>query len=138
MTTTRIMLPAALVLPMVALGCAHSTTHVRQEDGTVRTTSRLIWRLPSSQDRTFTSDEDYTVISEFHGVRYEWPKGTGFLKSLDEMYFRGDAIRCKVVKRELLVDDRSFGEFEPGDCVRIAADGRVFVNGKRRSSIGSG
>jgi hypothetical protein len=136
MTTSRIMLLAVLVISMIAAGCAVSTTSIRQKDGTVRTTRHLVW-LPSLQFRTFTSDEDYMIAWEIHGVQYVFPKGTGTWESLDQISFRGDTIRCKVLKRELFVDDRSVGKFEPGDCVRITGDGRVLVNEKERPSTGT-
>lgn len=137
MTTSRIKLFAFLALPVIATGCAVVTSSIRQKDGTVRTTKHLLW-LPSQQLRTFTSDEDYMVAWDIQGVQYAFPKGTGTWESIDQMSFRGDTIRCKVLKRELFVNDRSVGKFESGDRVRVAGDGRVFVNDKERPTTGSG
>jgi hypothetical protein len=138
MMTARIRLPAVLVIPLIAAGCAVVTAGVRQKDGTVRTTKSLVWLPSISPYQSFTSDEDYMVAWDIQGVQYAFPKGTGRLETLDELSFRGDTIRCKVLKRELLVNDRSVGTFESGDSVRITGDGQVFVNGKEQSSTGDG
>lgn len=132
MTLTRITLSALLVAPLLVGGCAVRTTHIRQKDGTVRTTRCLVCTLSSEQYRSSTSDEDHMVAWKIHDVEYAWPKGKATLKSADELHFQGEAIRGKVLKRELFVNDRSMGTFESGDNVRITGDGHVFVNDQER------
>ena len=127
---------AFLVLGLLVTGCAKVTTRVRQEDGTYRTSNRWVFRcdLPG---RSFSSDEDYMVAHEFHGVVYTWPQGKGRLsEDFEEIGFQGRQVTCSVVGRRLTVNDAQFSEFEQGDCVRITAAGQVFVNDIEREPLG--
>ncbi|MFC1637088.1 hypothetical protein ACFL5Z_19885, partial [Planctomycetota bacterium] len=108
----------------------------RQNDGTYRTSKHLVFRadLP---DRSFSSDEDYMVATEFHNVTYAWPQGKGSLsKNFDEISFQGRRINCSVVGRKLSVNEFRFGEFKKGDRVRLTGDGKVFVNDIEREPLG--
>jgi len=136
MDRRQTMLAAFLALGLLVTGCAHVTTRVRQEDGTYRTSKH--WVLRSSLfDRSFSSKEDYMVAHEIHGVTYAWPEGQGSLSpKFDEISFQGREIKCRVVGRQLTVNDVQFVEFEKGDQVRITAEGKVFVNDSERKPLG--
>lgn len=126
-----------LVLSLLLAGCAQVTTRIRQEDGTYRTSKRLVFRsdLPS---RSFTSEGDDRVATEFHDVTYSFPKGKGsFSKDFDKIDFEGSQIKCRIVGRELTVNDVRFAGFEKGDLVRITSDGSVLVNGVERQPLGT-
>ncbi|OHB84190.1 MAG: hypothetical protein A2Z38_10225 [Planctomycetes bacterium RBG_19FT_COMBO_48_8] len=125
-----------LMLGLLIAGCAQSTTRVRQDDGTYRTYKRLVFRsdLPS---RSFSSEGDDMVATEFHDVTYAFPQGKGsFSKDLDEISFQGRRVKCSIVGRELTVNELRFKEFEKGDLVRITSDGKVFVNDIERKPLG--
>ena len=127
---------AFLMLGLLIAGCAQSTTRVRQDDGTYRTSKRLVFRsdLPS---RSFSSEGDDMVATEFHDVTYAFPQGKGsFLKNLDEISFQGRQVKCSIVGRELTVNELRFREFEKGDRVRISSDGKVFVNDVESKPLG--
>ena len=97
-----------LVFGLLLAGCAQVTTRVRQEDGTYRTSKRLILRsdLPS---RSFSSEGDDRVATEFHDVTHSFPKGTGsFSKDFERIDFEGGQIKCSIVGRELTVNDLCF------------------------------
>ncbi|MBN2594277.1 MAG: hypothetical protein JXA81_12285 [Sedimentisphaerales bacterium] len=135
MNEKRMMVPAFLMLGLLIVGCAQVTTRIRQEDGTYRTSKRLIFRsdLPS---RTFSSEGDDMVATVFHNVTYTFPQGKGsFSKDFDEISFQGKQVKCSIVGRELTVNESRFSEFEKGDQVRIASDGRVFVNDSDREPL---
>ncbi|HNS22733.1 MAG TPA: hypothetical protein PKH24_19685 [Sedimentisphaerales bacterium] len=128
---------AFLVLSLLLAGCAQVTTRIRQEDGTYRTSRRVVFRsdLPS---RSFTSEGDDRVATEFHDVTYSFPKGKGsFSKDFDKIDFEGSQIKCRIVGRELTVNDVRFAGFEKGDLVRITSDGRVLVNDVERQPLGT-
>ena len=127
---------AFLMLGLLIAGCAQVTTRVRQNDGTYHTSKRLIFRsdLPS---RSFSSEGDDMVATDFHNVTYAFPKGNGsFSKNFDEISFQGRKVKCSIIGRELTVNELRFGEFEKGDLVRIASDGKVFVNDIEREPLG--
>ncbi len=127
---------AIIMLGMLVSGCVQSTTRVRQDDGTYREYKRLVLR-PDLPDRSFGSEEDYMVATEFHDVTYVWPQGKGSLsEDFEEISFRGRQITCRIVGRELSVSGLRFGEFEEGDRVRITRDGKVFVNDIERKPSG--
>ena len=118
---------AFLMLGLLIAGCAQSTTRVRQDDGTYRTYKRLVFRsdLPS---RSFSSEGDDMVATEFHDVTYAFPQGKGsFSKDLDEISFQGRRVKCSIVGRELTVNELRFKEFEKGDLVRITSDGKTVI-----------
>lgn len=136
MNNRKMTTAAFLMLSLLLAGCAQVTTRIRQEDGMYRTSKRLVFRsdLPS---RSFTSEGDDRVATEFHGVTYLFPKGKGsFSKNFDKIDFEGLQIRCSIVGRELTVNDLRFGEFEKGDLVRITSDNRVLVNDVERQPLG--
>jgi len=136
MNKKQTMFTAFLMLGLLMAGCARVTTRVRQNDGTYREYKRLVFRsdLPS---RSFSSEGDDMVATEFHNVTYAWPKGKGsFSKNFDKISFEGSQIKCSVVGRELTVNGLQFGEFEKGDRVRITSDGKVFVNDIERQPLG--
>jgi hypothetical protein len=127
---------AFLMLGLLIAGCAQSTTRVRQDDGTYRTSKRLVFRsdLPS---RSFSSEGDDMVVTEFHDVTYAFPQGKGsFSKNVDEISFQGRQVKCSIVGRELTVNESRFREFEKGDLVRISSDGKVFVNDVESKPLG--
>ena len=127
---------AFLMLGLLIAGCAQSTTRVRQDDGTYRTSKRLVFRsdLPS---RSFSSEGDDMVATEFHDVTYAFPQGKGsFSNNLDEISFQGRQVKCSIVGRELTVNESRFREFEKGDLVRISSDGKVFVNDVESKPLG--
>jgi len=137
MNSKQMTTAAFLVLSLLLTGCAQVTTRTRQEDGTYRTSKRLVFRsdLPS---RSFTSEGDDRVATKFHDVTYSFPKGKGsFSKNFDKIDFEGHQIKCSIVGRELTVNDFWFGGFEKGDLVRITSDSRVFVNDVERQPLGN-
>ncbi|OHB61109.1 MAG: hypothetical protein A2168_05010 [Planctomycetes bacterium RBG_13_50_24] len=136
MNKKQTMVAAFLMLGFLMAGCAQVTTHVRQNDGTYRTSKRLVFRsdLPG---RSFSSEGDDMVATEFHNVTYAFPQGKGsFSKNFDEISFQGRQINCRVVGRELTVNELRYGEFEKSDRVRITGDGKVFVNDVELKSPG--
>lgn len=137
MNIKQTMVTAFLMLGLLIAGCAQSTTRVRQDDGTYRTSKRLVFRsdLPN---RSFSSEGDDMVANEFHDVTYTFPKGKGsFSKNLDKIDFEGRQVKCSIVGRELTVNELRFREFEKGDLVRITNDGKVFVNDIEREPLGN-
>ncbi|MFH1417128.1 MAG: hypothetical protein ABII12_02430 [Planctomycetota bacterium] len=138
MNRTRITVSIALTLVWLAAGCAHYTSYVRQDDGTYREKTGWLLRPMTLTDfRSFTCDKDYMVASEHLGVTYGWPKGKGMIsEDFNEIEFEGEKIKCKIVGCGLTVNGKSFGEFQAGDRVRIAPDGRVFVNDVERPATG--
>ena len=128
MNKKQTMVAAFLMLGLLIAGCAQVTTRVRQNDGTYRTSKRLVFRSDLS-GRSFSSEGDDMVATEFHNVTYAFPQGKGsFSKNFDEISFQGRQVKCSIVGRELTVNELRFGEFEKGDHVRITGDGKVFVN----------
>lgn len=127
---------AFLMLGLLIVGCAQVTTRVRQNDGTYRTSKRLVFRsdLPG---RSFSSKGDDMVATVFHNVTYAFPQGKGsFSKNFDGISFQGRQVKCSIVGRELTVNELRFREFEKGDRVRISSDGKVFVNDIERKPLG--
>ena len=128
MNKKQTMVTAILMLGLLMAGCTQVTVRKRQNDGTYRTSKHLAFRadLP---DRSFSSEEDYMVATEFHNVTYAWPQGKGSLsENFDEISFQGRQVKCSIVGRELTVNESGFGEFKKGDLVRITDEGKVFVN----------
>ena len=137
MNKKQTMVTAFVMLGLLMAGCAQVTTRVRQNDGTYREYKRLVFRsdLPS---RSFSSEGDDMVVTEFHDVTYAFPQGKGsFSKDLDEISFQGRQVKCSIVGRELTVNELRFKEFEKGDLVRITSDGKVFVNDIERKPLGN-
>jgi hypothetical protein len=137
MNIKQTMVAAFLILGLLIAGCAQSTTSVRQDDGTYRTYKRLVFRsdMPS---RSFSSEGDDMVATEFHDVTYAFPQGKGsFSKNLDKIDFEGRQVKCSIVGRELMINELRFKEFEKGDLVRITSDGRIFVNDVERKPLGN-
>jgi hypothetical protein len=121
-----------LIFCLLTAGCAKSTVRVRQNDGTYRTSTHLIFQ-PDFADRSFSSSSDYMISTGFDDVTYIWPKGKGnFSKNSNEITFEGKNISCSVVERRLTINGRRIGEFDEGDRVRITGDGKVFVNDVER------
>jgi hypothetical protein len=121
-----------LIFCLLTAGCAKSTFRVRQNDGTYRTSTHLIFQ-PDFADRSFSSSSDYMISTGFDDVTYIWPKGKGnFSKNSNEITFEGKNISCSVVERRLTINGRRIGEFDEGDRVRITGDGKVFVNDVER------
>jgi hypothetical protein len=136
MNKKQMTVAAFLMLVLLIAGCAQVTTRVRQNDGTYRTSKRLVFRsdLPS---RSFSSEGDDMVATDFHNVTYKFPKGEGsFSKNFDQISFEGRKVKCIIVGRELSVNELRFSEFEKGDRVRITSDGKVFVNDIEREPLG--
>jgi len=136
MNKKQIVVTAFLIFGLLIVGCSQVTTRVRQDDGTYREYKRLVFRsdLPS---RSFSSEEDDMVATEFHNVTYTFPQGKGnFSKDFDEISFQGRQVKCSIVGRELMVNGLQFGEFDKGDHVRITGEGRVFVNNVEREPLG--
>ena len=137
MNEKRVKVTAFLILGLLIAGCEQVTTRVRREDGTYRTSKRLVFRsdLPG---RSFSSEGDDMVATEFHNVTYTFPQGKGsFSKNFDKIDFEGGQVKCSIVGRELTVNESRFDEFEKGDHVRITSDGTVFVNDSEREPFGS-
>jgi major membrane immunogen (membrane-anchored lipoprotein) len=121
-----------LILCLLAAGCAESTDRARQNDGIYRTSTQLIF-YPDFADRSFKSNEDYSISTTFHDVTYIWPEGEGeFSKDSNEITFEGKNINCSVVKRRLIINGNRIVEFKEGDHVRITGNGKVFVNDVER------
>ena len=136
MNKKQTMVTTFLMLGMLITGCAQVTTHVRQEDGTYRTSKRLVFRsdLPGL---SFSSEGDDMIANEFHHVTYAFPQGKGsFSKNFDEISFQGRQVKCSIVGRKLTVNELRFREFEKGDRIRITSDGKVFVNDIEREPLG--
>jgi hypothetical protein len=92
---------------------------------------------PDFADRSFSTNEDFSLSTEFNDVTYVWPEGQGdFSKKLNELRFEGKSISCTVVERRLTINGRRIAEFEEGDRIRITGDGEVFVNGSKLESTG--
>jgi len=130
-------LAAFLMLGLLTAGCAQVTTHVRQNDGTYRTSKRMVFRsdLPG---RSFSSEGDDMVATEFHNVTYTFPKGKGsFSQNFDQISFEGRQVKCSIVGRKLTANELRFGEFDKSDRVRITGDGKVFVNDIERKPLGN-
>ena len=128
MSEKRTAIFAILILIVLAAGCAQSPVHVRQNDGTYRTSTHLIF-YPDFADRSFKSSEDYMISTEFDDVNYVWPQGKGnFSKISNEITFNGENINCSIVERRLTINGSRIVEFKQGDRVRITGDGKVFVN----------
>jgi len=137
MNKKKTMVAAFLMLGLLMAGCAQVTTRVRQKDGTYREYKRTVFRSDLLPDRSFSSEEDYMVATEFHNVTYAWPQGKGsFSKNFDEISFQGRQINCSVIGRELTVNGLRFRGFEKGDRVRITSEGKVFVNDIEREPLG--
>jgi len=123
---------AILMFCLLVAGCAQSTDRAGHDDGTYRTSTQLIF-YPGFADRSFKSNEDYTISTSFDDVTYIWPEGEGsFSKDSNEITFEGKNINCNVVKRRLTINGSRIIEFEEGDHVRIPGDGKVFVNDVER------
>lgn len=113
---------------LLAAGCAQSTVRTKQKDGTYRTSTHLIFQ-PDFADRSFSSGKDYMVSTGFNDVTYIWPQGKGnFSRNFNEISFKGKSVDCTVTERRLTINGRTVGQFDEGDRVRIAGDGKVFVN----------
>ena len=121
-------LSLTFVLALSTAGCAVATVRVRQDDGTYRTTQKLVWWSSDSYS-SFTCEEDYMVATRMSDVTYEWPTGKGHFPDTETIIFEGDRMRCEVQKRTLTINGRRYGEFDSGDRVRITPDARVLVNG---------
>lgn len=134
MNTRRTVLGVMLVVAMLAGGCVQATVGVRQDDGTYKYTRELIPRSSFDDLDSFKCERDYDVASTMHGVQYAWPKGRGSLVDYEMIVFDGKGLHCEVKERSLTVNGQSFGEFDAGDRVRIAPDGRVYVNDVERPS----
>jgi hypothetical protein len=128
MNEKRTAIFATLILIVLAAGCAQSTVHSGQDDGTYRTSTHLIF-YPDFADRSFKSSEDYMISTAFDNVTYVWPEGKGnFSKISNEITFEGKNINCSIVERRLTINGSRIFEFEEGDRVRITGKGKVFVN----------
>jgi len=128
MSKKRTAIVIILIFCLLAAGCAKSTVRVRQNDGTYRTSTHLIFH-PDFADRSFRSNEDYMISTAFNNVTYVWPQGNGdFSKNFNEITFEGKNISCSIVERRLTLNERRIFEFDEGDHVRITGDGKVFVN----------
>ena len=136
MNKKRTAIVTILILCLLMAGCAKSTVHTKQNDGTYRTTTHLIFQ-PDFADRSFSSSNDYMVSTGFDDVTYVWPKGKGnFSKNFNEIRFKGNSIDCTVAERRLTINGRPAGQFEEGDRVRITGDGKIFVNDVELKSPG--
>ena len=132
MNKKRTAIIITLMLCLLAAGCAKSTVRAKQNDGTYRATTHMIFQ-PDFADRTFSSSKDYMLSTEFNDVTYIWPAGKGsFSKKSNEITFKGNNISCSVVERRLTINGDRIAEFEQGDRVRITGDGKVFVNDVER------
>ena len=117
-----------LIFIVLAAGCSQNTVRERQNDGTYRTLTHLIF-YPDFANRSFSSSEDFMISTEFDNVTYIWPQGKGnFSKNFNEITFKGNNVSCIVVERQLTINGRPAGQFDEGDRVRITGDGKVFVN----------
>jgi len=121
-----------MIFIVLAAGCSQSTVRERQDDGTYRTSTHLIF-YPDFADRSFSSSEDYMISTGFNDVTYVWPQGKGnFSKDSNEITFEGKNINCSVVERRLTINGSRIVEFKEGDRIRITGDGKVFVNDVER------
>ena len=128
MNKKRTTIVTILIFIVLAAGCSQNTVRERQDDGTYRTSTHLIF-YPDFADRSFKSSVDYMISTEFDGVTYIWPAGKGeFSKISNEITFEGKNINCNVVERRLTINGSRIFEFEEGDRVRITGNGKVFVN----------
>ncbi len=138
MNMRKTVLGAALLVALLASGCAHrvpATTRVRQDDGTYKI-SRGMVVMPSLNDPlSFVCKKDYDVVTIMCGVEYAWPKGRGSIVDHEKIIFAGKDLRCEVNKRTLTANGKVFGDFIAGDTVRVSFDGRVFVNDLERSQV---
>jgi hypothetical protein len=117
-----------LMFCLLAAGCANSTVSTGKNESTYHTSTQLIF-YPNFADRSFKSNEDYSISTTFDDVTYIWPEGEGnFSKDSNEITFEGKNINCSVVNRRLTINGSRIFEFEEGDQVRITGDGKVFVN----------
>lgn len=129
MSKKRTAILTILIFIVLTAGCSQSTVRDRQDDGTYRTSTHLIF-YPDFADRSFKSGEDYTISTEFDDVTYIWPEGEGnFSKDSNEITFEGKNIHCSIVKRRLIINGNRIVELKEGDRVRTTGDGKVFVNG---------
>jgi hypothetical protein len=113
---------------LLAGGCGQSTVNVKQDEETYSTSIHLIFQ-PDFADRSFSSNKDYTLSTEFNDVTYIWPEGKGnFSRKSNGISFEGKNIKCSIIERQLTINEHQIGEFEQGDRVRITSDGKVFVN----------
>ena len=117
-----------LIFCLLAAGCAKSTVSTKQNDGTYRATTHLVFQ-PDFADRSFSSSSDNMISTGFNDVTYVWPQGKGnFSKNSNEITFEGKNISCSIVERRLTINGSRIAEFDEGDNVRITGDGKVFVN----------
>ena len=120
-----------LLFVILAEGCAHripATTQVRQDDGTYKISRGMVIMPTLDEALAFVCKKDYDVVTRMHGVEYAWPKGRGRIVDRDKIVFEGKGLRCEVNKRRLTTNGKAFNDFNSGDLVRVAPDGRVFVN----------
>ena len=131
-------LGAVVLVALLAAGCAHripATTRVRQDDGTYKI-SRGMVVMPSLDDAlSFVCKNDYDVVTMMYGVEYAWPKGRGSIVDHERISFEGRGLRCGVHQRTLTANGKVFDDFIAGDSVRVAPDGRVFVNEIERPHV---
>jgi major membrane immunogen (membrane-anchored lipoprotein) len=128
MNKKRTAIVIILMLCLLTAGCAKSTVRVKQNNGTYRTSTHLIFQRDFA-DRSFSSNNDYMVSTGYNDVTYVWPQGKGnFSRKFNKISFEGKSINCSVVERRLTINGRQIVEFEQGDRVRITGDGKVFVN----------
>jgi intein/homing endonuclease len=117
MNKKRTAIVIILMLCLLTAGCAKSTVRVKQNNGTYRTSTHLIFQ------------RDFVVSTGYNDVTYVWPQGKGnFSRKFNKISFEGKSINCSVVERRLTINGRQIVEFEQGDRVRITGDGKVFVN----------
>jgi len=137
MSKKRTVIVIILMLCLMAAGCAQSKVSTKQNDGTYRATTHLIFQ-PDFADRSFSSSTDYMVSTGFNDVTYVWPKGKGsFSRKFNEISFEGKSIKCTVVEQCLTINGRTVSEFEQGDRVRITGNGKIFVNDVELKSPGN-
>jgi len=136
MNRKRTTIVTILMLGLLASGCAKSTVRTKQNDGTYRTSTHLIFQ-PDFADRSFSSSGNYMLSTGFNDVTYIWPEGKGnFSKNFNEISFEGKSIKCSIINRRLTINGRPVGQFDEGDRVRITGDGNVFVNDVELKSPG--
>lgn len=91
-------------------------------------------------DRNATADS-----LNVNGVRYELPqtgsdmdRATEFLKAVraDGVSWSGGGHTLEVAGGKIKVDGKDHGTIQQGDTLRLAPDGQLFVNGKRREATG--
>jgi hypothetical protein len=80
-----------------------------------------------------------------HGVRYDLPlmgsateRATEFLGAVrpDGISWSGEGHTLEVTGGKVKLDGKSHGTIKQGDAVRLAPDGKLFVNGERRAPSG--